>query len=231
MNTLRAENLSFKNILSPINATFEQGKLYGIVGPNGSGKTTLLKSLIGLLPPTTGATLWNEKPLNLLDRKAISHTLSFVPHHPPIYFDYTASEIVEMGAYAKNHTSSESVMAALAEVQMESFAGRNIRTLSSGEKQLVYIARSLAASTPVLLLDEPTANLDVHHQIMVWKLLRKLVLSGVIVLVTVHDLRSAERETDEVAVIQNGHLVGMGAFEQTITEEVLNKVFYIAAIP
>ena len=232
---LQAHNLTFtlmkRNFIQNITLDFQTGKLYGIVGPNGSGKSTLLKTLAGIWMPTAGNVLWSGENLLKQERKAISQTISLVPQNPQSHFDFLVIDFVAMGRYPhqdkKNNPtkSNEIVEHSLKTVNVWHLRDRLITQLSSGERQRVYIARALATESPVLLLDEPTASLDIRHQLEIWHVLKKLTSQGKLVIVTLHDLPAAGRFCDEIVVLNHGENIAKGLYSEVMQPALMEQVF------
>ncbi|MEM1282415.1 MAG: ABC transporter ATP-binding protein [Chlamydiota bacterium] len=199
-------NVLNRSLILPFSHLFEQGKMYAVMGLNGSGKTTLLKLLAGIWEKTSGKILWNDQDVSAMERKERSQLITFVPHNPHIYFDYTVRDIVKMGGYAFSLINLEHLVdQALIEVGLMELEDRLITRTSSGEKQRAYIARALVTQSPILLLDEPTASLDVKQCSSIWNLLCKLRSQGKIVIVATHDLPSIDTYCDEILYIDKGY--------------------------
>lgn len=235
---LIAQSLSYaiegKQLVDEISLEFSAGHLYGILGPNGSGKSTLLKTLSAIWKPTSGKVYWNGKDLHIQDRQSISKTISLVPQNPQILFDFLVEDIVAMGRFPHdacywNKTQEEHLQYALTIVDALHLRSRRINCLSYGERQRVYIARALITESPILLLDEPTASLDIRHQFEIWQLLQKLVAHGKIVIATTHDLSIAERYCHQVSVLNQGRCIESGVFSQVMTPALLKEVFGVKA--
>jgi iron complex transport system ATP-binding protein len=229
---LEARQLTFSlnrhPLIHQINLTFIPGILYGILGPNGSGKTTLLKTLAGIWMPTEGTVLWRGGNLLECDRRTISQIVTLVPQNAQAHFDFSVQEIVAMGLYTKGMKKHlPLVEEALHKVDAWHLRDRSILHLSHGERQRIYIARALATEAPILLLDEPTANLDIRHQLEIWKLLQELSSQGKIMIVTIHDLRTAERFCDEIAVLSQGKCIGKGSFSSVMSPQFMHQLFGI----
>lgn len=232
---LNAEALSYrlqnKDLISDISLNFHPGVLYGILGPNGSGKSTLLKTLAGIWKPTSGHVLWHGQDLLQNPRKEISKIISLVPQNAQLYFDFSVTEVVLMGRYphgslfSNKKAEGEMLEWALTMVDAWHLRQRLVSHLSNGERQRVYIARALMTESPILLLDEPTASLDIRHQLEIWQLLRTLLQSGKVIIVTNHDLTAAERYCDQIAVLNQGRCVAVGAFSVIITPKLIHSVF------
>ena len=231
---LIAKNLTYtigdKVLLDNVSLEFESGSLYGILGPNGSGKSTLLKNLTGIWKPTSGEVLWDGEPLFNKPRQQISRILSLVPQNPMPQFDFLVEDIVAMGRYAYDKrywTAAEEklVEQSLNAVDAWHLRKRRVNHISCGERQRVYIARALVTESPILLLDEPTASLDIRHQLEIWQMLQDFVKCGKIVIVTTHDLSIAERYCRHIAILNQGRCIGKGLFSSLMTPEQLQEVF------
>lgn len=225
---LKTNKLSYSTLLSEITLSFEPGKVHGLLGPNGAGKSTLLKNLACIWQPTSGSLTWNNSDLLTMDRRAISRILTLVPQNPQLSFDYTVEEFVAMGRYAQGCRLSTPIDQALEAADALLFKKRPMTRLSQGERQRVYIARSLATEAPVLLFDEPAANLDIRHQIDIWHLLRKLAAQGKTVIVANHDLPSSKRYCDHIYILRDGRCVAEGRYDTVMTKESLKENFSVS---
>lgn len=206
------------------------GTLLAVVGPNGAGKSTLLSLLAGDRAPTTGTVrvggldARRAHPVDLARRRAV------LPQRPRLSFPFTVADIVAMGRAPWAATDAEAedeaaVAEALAATGMTEFAGRRYPTLSGGEQARASFARVLAQRTPVLLLDEPTAALDLRHQERLMRTARDRADRGLAVLAVLHDLQLAAAYADEIAVLRDGRLVARGAPEHALTEPLLEDVY------
>lgn len=231
---LKVQSLNYqvknRKILHDVTLSFSKGFLYGILGPNGSGKSTLLKTMTGIWTPNTGTVHWHENNLLREDRRTISKTVTLVPQNSHLPFDFTVSDMVAMGRYPqglymKKSVPSEDLAKVLQSVDVCHLQDRKISEISHGERQRVYIARALMTESPVLLLDEPTANLDVCHQLAIWKLLRSLLQQDKIIIVASHDLTAIERYSDQIAVLHQGKCIATGEYSAVVTPEILRNVF------
>lgn len=214
---LKARDLTYKSILKGISLEFPPGMIHGILGLNGAGKTTFLKTLAGLLPLTYGTVSWLGQDLLSLPRRDISKIITYVPQNPPIPFDFTVEQFVEMGfyPYAKK---PQQLREALERVQALPFATRSINAISQGERQCIYIARALVTEAPILLFDEPTANLDVKHQKRIWDLMKSLAGRGQTIILATHDLEYAKKYCDLVHLLETGCCIASGPFTKAIKE-------------
>lgn len=201
-----------KTLLTGIDLTLHPGDFYGILGLNGAGKTTLLKLLTAIWRPTSGCVEWEGNNLQTYSRLQIGRLLSLVPQHTLSPFPLLAVDLVRMGLYASGicHAEAEErVQSALMQVNSWEMRHRFISTLSAGERQRMYIARSLASPSHVHLLDEPVACLDLPHRKGLWRLLRGVADSGKCVIATLHDFREALPYLDTLIFLHQGRCVGV----------------------
>jgi len=224
---LKAKNLSYQVLLHNICLEFIPGYIYGILGPNGAGKTTFLKTLSGLWQPTSGEVLWKGENLLSRPRKEISQIISLVPQNPTPCFAFSVEDMVSMGRYAHQNKDMMIVEDALKKVDAWRLRHRKIGEISAGERQRVYIGRALATEAQVLLLDEPTANLDIRHQREIWSILRSLATQGHTIVVSLHDFSAAEQYCHEVAVLSQGRCAATGRYDAVMTSQLLTDVFGI----
>ena len=227
--TLSLHNLTYHQLIKGINLVFEPGHIHGILGPNGAGKSTLLKTMSGIWNPTAGSVTWKGNNLLTCPRTEISRILSLVPQNPQTQFDISAEEMVSLGRYChgKSRVNGEIIESSLHAVDAIHLRDALLSRLSGGEKQRIYIARSLATEAPVLLLDEPTAHLDLRHQIDIWRLMRQLADQGRTIITTVHYLKAASRYCDKVQVLKGGYCLGSGGYEEIMKPALLKEVFRI----
>jgi len=212
---------------------FEPGQLVAVVGPNGAGKSTLLNLLAGLQIPSTGRCLFRGEPLASVGRRRLAAEISFVPQQVELAFPFTAGQVVMMGRTPhssglldtdEDRASAESAMRRTGSA---AFRDRDIRTLSGGERQRVILASALAQSSKVLLLDEPTAHLDLKHQHATFRLLRQLADEGSLVITATHDLHLASLFAHRVVVLHRGRLAADGLPEVVLTPDIFVSVFEI----
>lgn len=220
---------SGKKLIEEINLKFLPGNLYGLIGLNGAGKSTLLKTLSGIWTPSEGEVFWKSSPLLKLTRKEISKVITFVPQTPSVLFDFRASEMVAMGCYAHSYTKEKENH--IVEQTLKAVDGWHLREqllseLSGGERQRIYIARALATQADILLLDEPTAHLDVKHQLDIWQLLHALALNeGKIIVVATHDLNAMQRFSTQTILLHQGRVILSGPYNSVVTTETLSHFF------
>jgi iron complex transport system ATP-binding protein len=218
-------------LVDGVSLELRPGEVLALVGPNGAGKSTLLKLLSGDLPPSTGQVLLDGIPLGGYRARPLALKRAVLPQHTVLQFAFTAWEVVAMGRSphlrfgGETEHDAAAIEAAMARTDTLDLAQRSFLTLSGGEGQRVTLARVLAQETPILLLDEPTAALDIHHQQLVADLARQAAADGAGVLVVLHDLNLAAHCADRVAVLQGGRLVGVGAPWEILTADRLSAVF------
>ncbi len=219
-------------VLHDLSLEIAPGEIFGLVGPNGSGKTTLLRAISGRLPPHAGAIYLDCRRLNELSPRELARELAALEQEISCSFDFTVREIVELGRLPHRQRwqrlspkDREIVVRALTLTHTLEFADRAIHSLSSGERQRVWLALALAQEPRVLLLDEPTAHLDLSYQIEIMDLIRSLAQSDLTVLVSLHDLNLALRYTDRIAVLSEGRVLALGEPERVLTEELIERVF------
>jgi iron complex transport system ATP-binding protein len=226
-----AVELRGRRILHDVSLRFEAGALTAVVGPNGAGKSTFLRAIAGLQRLSAGKIMLNGRDLWSIERRNLARQLSFVPQSTHFPFEFTVREVVATGRNPhrgrfkrEQDADRASIEEALALTDTASLANRMVTELSGGERQRVLIARSLATRAGVILLDEPTANLDPSHALDVLELCRSLADAGTVVILTTQDLSMVVRYADRVALMKTGNLVTAGSRE-VLTEDVLRSVF------
>jgi len=225
--------------LQDVSFVVEPGETLGIVGPNGSGKTSLLKLLAKVIPEQQGTIILFGKPLSKLRQEDVARDVSFVPQDTSQSFPFTVAETVLMGRFPHRHrrpwhlgfgwdSQDDRTIARQAMVTMDvwKLAARPVTELSGGERQRVVIARSLAQDPQVLLLDEPTAFLDLQHQIEICALLHRLKQEhGLTIVLVSHDLNLAGQYCDRVLLLDQGRVVRIGVPADVIQRDVLETVY------
>ncbi|MCL7418972.1 MAG: ATP-binding cassette domain-containing protein [Halalkalicoccus sp.] len=225
-------------VLDSISAHIGEGRFVGLVGPNGAGKSTLLRTVGAVLKPDAGTVLLDGESVRDLSSRAASRRVATVPQDTSLSFDFDVREVVAMGRtpYRSRFRSNadeageEAVERALSRTETEEFADRPIGAVSGGERQRVVLARALAQDTPILLLDEPTASLDINHQIRTLELVADLVDEGKTVIAAIHDLNLAAHYCEDLLLLSAGEILDSGAPERVLTESNLGRAFDTRAV-
>ena len=237
MLKLDVEKLSIaygdKEVVHGISFSIEAGEMVGLVGPNGSGKSTLIKTLSRVIKPTGGRVTANGVDIAELSRKDLAKLISVVPQTPWLPSAYTAFEIVLMGRNPHLGTfqyegEKDLTIAwdAMVRAGVQQFAQRRISELSGGEIQSVLIARALAQETAGVLLDEPTANLDIGRQIDVLNLIKdECKQRQLAVIAAIHDLNLAAHYCEKLVLIRQGKLYAFGTPREVITTDNICQVY------
>jgi iron complex transport system ATP-binding protein len=238
MNTaLQVKNLNHAYgdlpVLRNITFSVQKGDFFIIIGPNGSGKTTLMKFLAGILKSPDGHLEILGLPMDQYTRKALARIIAFVPQTIPVDFPFTVTEIVLMGRSPylgmlglEQEKDLEIAREAIAFTGLEHLAHRKLDQLSGGEQQQVFIARAICQQPQVILLDEPTASLDLAHQVRLMDLMEKLQQEmGVTVVMVSHDVNLAAMYGNRLLLINEGHIVCEGIPDEVLTFQILEDVY------
>lgn len=219
-------------VVSGVDLSVERGSLVGLVGPNGSGKTTVIRAIKGTITPDEGEIRLDGDAAAGLSAREVGRRVASVPQETGLAFDFQVRHVVEMGRTPHlgrfdGHGADDerAVREAMSAAGVARFADRPITAVSGGERQRVLLARALAQETPALLLDEPTANLDVNHAIRTVELVRDIADGGRAALAAIHDLDMAARYCDEVVVLANGGVHAAGPPEAVLTADALRAAF------
>ncbi len=240
MALLSVEDLSFayRNhpVLSGVSFDVDAGEIVGLVGPNGCGKTTLIKCVDGMLRPMEGRVMLAGQDLGKMHRREVAREMAYVPQSAGNQTASTVFETVLMGRrpylnWTVSPEEEERVITALDLLGLEGLAFRKVAELSGGERQRVMIARALVQETGVVLLDEPTSNLDIRHQMAVMEVLSRLAEErDLAVVIALHDLNLAATYCHRLMVLAGGSIYGYGAPEEVLTQEMLGNVYGIEAV-
>jgi iron complex transport system ATP-binding protein len=218
--------------LDPATFSVAKGDILGIIGPNGSGKSTLLKLAGGVLQPRSGKVLLAGKDMMQLKRRQIARTLSYLPQQAQSHFDYTVEEVVAMGRFPHLRGAGfmsaydlEVISQSLAQAEMNRFRQRRLSRLSGGERQRALLASVISQEPQILLLDEPTTALDIHHQMKVFAILVELAKKGTGVVVVTHDLNLASVFCKRVLLLNEGTITCHGRPADILKKEILETVY------
>ena len=219
-------------LLDTVSLRAGQGEVVGVIGPNGAGKSTLLRVLAGVIRPDSGTASLEGRPFSDISPGERARAISLVPQGTPMAYGFTCLELVLMGRYPhmgrfqiEGASDERIAREAMRLTGTEQFAGRRLETLSGGERQRVFIARSLAQQPRVLLLDEPTSNLDILHQLHVLRFVRDWATDGATAIVAMHDLNAAARHCDVLILLSGGRVVAQGTPEDVLTPENIRRVY------
>jgi iron complex transport system ATP-binding protein len=220
------------DVLTDVSLTVERGTFVALVGPNGAGKTTLLRCVNGALDPDSGAVRVDGDDVSRLSSRETSRRVATVPQRTDVAFDFPVRDVVAMGRtphISRFGVTSEAdrtaVEDALARTDVADLTDRSVSAVSGGERQRVLLARALAQDAPVLVLDEPTASLDINHQVRTLELVRELTAEGRTAIAAIHDLNLAARFCDELVVLADGDVLADGEPEEVLTEATVASAF------
>ena len=235
--SINVKNLShsFGEVLVLKNISFQvpQRDFFIIIGPNGSGKTTLMKVISGILKPQNGELKILNRPIDQYHRKALAKTIAFVPQMTFADFPFTVTEIVLMGRSPylgilglEQENDVEVASQAIAFTGLENLAHRKLDQLSGGEQQRVFIARAICQEPDIILLDEPTASLDLAYQVRIMDLMEKLKTEkGIAVVMVSHDVNLAAMYADHLMLLHKGQVVCQGLPDEVLTYKTLEETY------
>lgn len=222
--------LGQREVLSGIDLTARAGEVLALVGPNGAGKSTLLAALAADLPAAAGEIRIDGRPVGDWSAADLALRRSVLPQSAALSFPFPVEDVVRMGRAPWAGTpfaesDEEAVAAAMAATEVTDFAGRPFSALSGGERARVALARVLAQRAPLLLLDEPTAALDLRHQELVLRICRDRAAAGDAVVVVLHDLGLAAAYADRAAVLHDGRIAADGPPSEVFADALLSRVY------
>jgi iron complex transport system ATP-binding protein len=236
---LSVENLSFGYngvaVLHNVSFQTRSGCLVSLVGPNGAGKSTLLRCISRLLTPSTGHILLDGRNIRQFGRREIARRLAYVPQTIHRVFPHPVFDVVLMGrhphlGWKSSRQDKEKVWDILDMLGLLDLAMNSFTELSGGQRQKVLIARALAQETGLILLDEPTSNLDIWHQLDVLNIVRRLVEEkGITVITAMHDLNLAARYSHDLLMLKNGSVQMNGAPQTVLTRDSIAAVYHVDA--
>lgn len=220
-------------VLKGLNFTVEAGEVLGVFGPNSAGKTTLLRLVCGTLAPAAGDIVLFGRPLREWPRRELARTVALVPQEAAVAFPYTVLEVILMGRYPHGRafalpTPADLAVAAgaLGRTDLTHLAGAPVTDLSGGERQRVMLARAFAQEPRLLLLDEPTAHLDLAHQAEVLACVSALNReAGLTVILVSHDLNVAPGLCHRALLLRAGEVVRLGAVKEVMEPALLRSIY------
>lgn len=237
MNPIQVEELKFsygnQHVLNGLSIDIKEQYFYSIIGPNGTGKSTLLKLISNLLSTKKDAVFIHGDDITQISRGEVAKKMALVPQNTNVGFDFTVEEVVAMGRtpYLKRFQSETSSDKELIEEALEltdtvHLRHKGINEISGGERQRVIIAKAIAQNTKILLLDEPVSHLDIHHQINILKVLKKLQKNREMTVITVlHDLNLASTFSDELILLNGGKVYAAGRPDEVLTQSHIKDVY------
>lgn len=218
-----------EQVLKNINLNFKKGELITLIGPNGSGKSTLLKCINNYLKAENSEILIKKQQINKYSHQELAKIMAYVPQREEYSFNSCVFETVLMGRKAHSSWKASELdkkitAKTISQLNLAELAFKNINQLSGGQKQKVYIARAIAQQAEIILLDEPTNNLDLRHQLEIFELIKKEVKKGKTALVTMHDLSLVSRFSDRIIMLKNGQIFADGS-SNILSAENINSVY------
>ncbi len=224
------------SLVNNASLSLQTGELVAILGPNGAGKTSLLRALLGLTEVSGGSALLEGQDVTHLQATERAKLVSYLPQRRPLAWPNKVRDIIALGRFAHGAAlgrlspqDAEAVAAAIKACKLETLADRSADTLSGGEIARVHFARAMAARTPLLVADEPTAALDPLHQLAIAQLMRDFVDAGGGALVVVHDVALAARFADRLIWMRDGQVVATGSPDETLNTELMQEVYSVRA--
>jgi len=229
-----------RTAVADLTLSLKAGEITAIIGPNGAGKSTLLRALNGQIPRVSGVIMLDGQPLERLNRRSISRQIAVVAQEAELRFPVTVLEFVLGGRFAwatnsgwgwETERDLEVANAVIDETELSDLNARLMNELSGGERQRALMARALATEAPILLLDEPTANLDLSHQATLLTLVRKRCdQHRSAALVVTHDINLAAQFANNITLMKQGRAVHSGTPQEVLTPEILQEIFELRVL-
>jgi len=237
---LKVKNIEFSYnstpVLENISMDLDRAEVIGIVGPNGAGKSTLIRCIDRILTPRGGIILLDENDISKMTRMEIAKEMGYVPQTTARVFPATVFDTVLMGrrphlGWKSSEEDIDKVLEVLQLLGIMEFSMRDFNEISGGQQQKVLIARALAQEADILLLDEPTSNLDIRHQLEVMDIMKGIVKrKGISAIVAIHDLNLASRYTDRLLMMNGGRIFASGNPESVLTVENIRRAYGVEAL-
>lgn len=228
MGLMKITDLSVTGRLQGINLEIFQGEILGLIGPNGAGKSTLLNVIAGLTDKT-GTIHLKDKNLESYSAQQKARCIALQPQFVESAWALSVCDVVSLGRLPWGDSDQHIIKQAMQQAKVTELANRHVNELSGGEKARVWLARVLANQADVLLVDEPVANLDIHYQRDVMKLLRQYAKSGHAVFIAIHDLSLAAKYCDRLCLLDETRLIKTGRVQEVLTENIISNVFKVDA--
>ena len=236
--SIKVNHLSFgygqQEVLEDISFSVEKGEFLSVLGPNGAGKSTLFRCILGILSGYTGEVLMDGTDVKKMSVRQLAKQIAYIPQSSHPVFHYSVFDIVLMGRTnnlsvfkSPGKEDIQACLKAMEKVGIGHLKERCFHKLSGGEQQLVLIARALAQDAPVLMLDEPTANLDFGNQLMVLKQAKALTAEGYTVIQTTHHPEQSYLFSDRILALQKGRVVACGTPAEVLTEETIKTLYQV----
>ena len=239
MVKLKVKNVEFSyasvHVLKDICIELTTSEMLGVVGPNGAGKSTLIRCIDRILKPQHGSILLDGQNIRELHQIELARKIGYIPQSTAQVFPATVFDTVLMGrrphlGWRSSEKDTEMVLEMLQMLNIEEFAMRDINELSGGQQQKVFIARALTQEPEVLLLDEPTSNLDIRHQLEVMDIIKNIVREkGISAIMAIHDLNLASRYADRIVMLNGGVIFSTGDPVSVLTPESIKHVYGVEA--
>ena len=226
-----------REVIRDVSFDLREGQIIVLLGPNGAGKTTLIRSLNGSVPLAAGEINLDDKPLEKLSRRDIAKSIAVVAQENETKFPVTVLEFVLAGRFVhgrvfgwESDADIQAAKSALNACHLAEFEGRLMNELSGGERQRVVLARAIATEARVLLLDEPTANLDLAHQGLMFRLIRERCRGRAASVVITHDLNLAAEFADEIIMLKDGSIYAKGKPSEVLTQQNIDEVYDVQVL-
>jgi len=236
---LKVKDLEFSYahvpVLKDIRIELAESEMLGVVGPNGAGKSTLIRCIDRILKPQHGTILLDERDIKDMHLMDLARKIGYIPQSSSQIFPATVFDTVLMGrrphlGWRSSEKDTEKVLETLQMLNIEDLAMQDINELSGGQQQKVFIARALTQEPDVLLLDEPTSNLDIRHQLEVMDIIKNIVRErGISAIMAIHDLNLASRYADRIVMMNGGEIFDAGDAASVLTPENIKRVYGVEA--